>query len=289
MRKDIILPGLTLGAGGLGLGLRFWQLRSGYDPETQLFLTGHPAALLLPLLALALAVAAVLLLWGVRGKELGPAPIRCPSPLYMSLMAAAAILMLVGGLLGLLYAMEELNIWRWEPMLYSLPYLVALFLCPLLALAAGAGTMMVGKGAYRGNAAPVCSLLVVFPPMAALAWTFTTHLAHSTDPVLMGYGYSLAAAVFLTLSHYYAAAFFHDRPHPFRWACCAVMGTFFGLTSLLDSMPRFQMVLTAAFSLSALAQLWALLRSGFGPAWPPELLEARMPLGAEDEEAEDEH
>lgn len=289
MRKDLILPGLAVGGGILGLGLRRWQLASGYDPETQLFVHGHPAFLLLLLLTAGLLLAGLLLLRGIGTRDAGPAPIRCPSPLYMTLMTASAMLFLGGGVLGLLEGAAELAFWRVDPTSHPLTYPVALILCALLSFAAGPATLLLGRGAYRGNAPAACSLWAVFPPMTALAWLFSTHLAHGTDPILMGYGFSLAAAIFLLLAHYYAAAYFHDRPHPYRAVLCALMGVFFGLVSLADSLSPFQMALTAAFTLSALAGLWALLRGSFGPPWPSRLLRARMPLGAQEDEDEDEN
>lgn len=287
MRKDLILPGLALGAGVLGFGLRRWQLASGYDPDTQLFAAGHPAVLLLLLLTGVLVLAGLFLLRGIRVPEDAALPFRCPSPAYMALMAASALLLLGSGVLGLLAGMEELALWRFDPTAHVLTYPVALILCALLAFAAGISNLLLGKGAYRGEASPSCSLLALFPPMTALVWLFSTHLAHSTDPILMNYVFSLAAAIFLMLAHYDTAAFFHGRPHPFRAAFCALLGIFFGLTALADGLPAFQAALTAAFTLSALAGLWSLLRTAFGPPWPKRMLEARMPLGAQDDEDED--
>lgn len=287
MRKDLILPGLAVGAGMLGFGLRRWQLASGYDPVTQLFAPGHPAALLLLLLAAGLALAALVLLRGIRLPENMELPFRCPSPAYMAMMAASALLLLGSGVLGLLAGMEELALWRLDPEAHVITYPVSLLLCALLAFAAGVSNLLLGKGAYRGNAARACSLLALFPPMTALVWLFSTHLAHSTDPILMNYGFSLAAAIFLTLAHYDNAAFFHSRPHPLRAAFCALLGGFCALVSLADGLPPFQAALTAALTLSALAGLWSLLRTAFGPPWPKRLLEARMPLGAQDDEDEE--
>ena len=45
MRKEIILPGLALGGGLAGFGLRLWQWLSAYDAQTQLYLHGAPATL----------------------------------------------------------------------------------------------------------------------------------------------------------------------------------------------------------------------------------------------------
>lgn len=287
MRKALILPCLAVGAGALGFGLRRWQLISGYDPDTQLFAAGHPAAVLLALLTAGLVLAAPLLLRGIKVPEDAAPPFRCPSPAYMAMMAASALLLLGSGVLGLLEGMEELALWRMDPTARVITYPAAVTLCALLAFAAGPSLLLLAKGAGRGEPHPSCSLWVLFSPVAALVWLFSVHLAHSTDPILMNYGFSLAAAIFLTLAHYDTAAFFHGRPHPFRAAFCALLGVFFGLVSLADGPSPFQAALTAAFTLSALAGLWSLLRTAFGPPWPRELLEGRMPLGAQDDQEEE--
>ena len=114
-------------------------------------------------------------------------------------------------------------------------------------------------------------------------WLFATHLDHGTDPVLLRYGFSLAAAALLMAAHYDVAAFFHGRPHPVRALFCALMGCALGLISLADGLSPYAAALTAAFTLSALANGWALLRNVFGPSWPAPGSDERMPLGAQDE------
>ena len=61
MRKDILLPALVLAGGGLGAGLRRWQLTTGYDPQTFLFSPGHPAAWAIPLVTAAVVLALLVL------------------------------------------------------------------------------------------------------------------------------------------------------------------------------------------------------------------------------------
>lgn len=283
MRKDIILTGLAAVGGALGLVLRWRQLATAYDPNTQLFLHGQPTTYLLLILLAVLALAFLLLLRNAKGPEDFLSAFRCPSTAYMTLMAASALLFLGAGVLGLLEGMAQLTLWRIAPETHLFTYPLSLLLCSLLALAAGLSTLMLGKGAYRGEPAPACSLLAIFSPLAALVWLFATHLAHGTDPVLMGYGFFLAAIALLLLAHYYVAAFFHGRPHPRRTAFCALLGSALGILSLTDGLTPFQMALTAAFVLSALASVWALLRNVFGPPWPKRLLDVRMPLGAQEE------
>ena len=168
----------------------------------------------------------------------------------MAVTAAAAFLFLGAGVFGLLEGMDQLALWRSAPDTYLLTYPVALLLCACLSFPAGVAVLLLGKASYRGETAPCSSLLSIFPAAAGLVWLFASHLNHGTDPILMGYGFSLAAAALLMLAHYDLAAFFF------------------------------------AFSLSALAWTRALLRNCFGPPWPKRLLDGRMPLGAQEEDGD---
>lgn len=285
MRKDILLPALAVGGGVLGSGLRLLQWATVYDPDTQLFTAGSPVTFGLIALTAVLALTFLVLSQQVTAPQEGyPTAFRCPSTAYMALMAASALLMLAGGVLGLLEGMEQLALWRAYPETHLVTYPGALILCALLALVSGPATLILGRGAYRGNLPASGSLLVLFPPMSALAWLFATHLAHGTDPVLMGYGFSLAAVALLMVAHYDTAALFHGQPHPRRGAFCALMGVSIGLMSMGDHLSPFYAVLTTAFVLSGLASLYILLRSSFGPPWPKRLLEAQAPRDADFED-----
>lgn len=283
MRKSILLPGLAAAGGALCLGLRQWQLASAYHADTQLFSRGAPATWALLAATAGLLLALALLIRPGAGPTDFLSAYRCPNPLYMAGMSAGAFLFFGAGVLGLLYGLDQLTLWRADPAGHLLTYPAALLLCALLCFPAGLACLLLGKGAYRGAPAPLCSLLALAPPSAGLVWLFATHLGHSTDPVLMGYGVSLAAAALLMLAHYETAAFFHGRPHPRRALFFALSGGMVGLTSLLDGLPPFFLALTAAFLLSALSGAWALAQNLFDP---PRL--QRMPSGAQEENDQEE-
>lgn len=287
MGKHVLLPGLALAGGGLGFAVRLWQWSTGYDPGTELFISGHPSTPLLLALFLLLAAALLLPLRGGKRPTDFLSACRCPSPSYMALMAASALLFLGSGALGLLEGMQALALWRADPTVYVITYPAALFLCAVLAVAAGPSVIAIGRAAYRGQAAPPLSLLALAPAFTALVWLFATHLAHGTDPVLLNYGFNLGAAACLLLAHYDLAALFHGRPHPRRLVFFGLLGLFLGMTALADRLSLFQTALTAAFALSALANSWAILHNVFGPDWPKRLLEERMPSGAEQEDEDD--
>ena len=137
-------------------------------------------------------------------------------------------------------------------------------LCAALAFPGGLSCLLLGKGAYRGNPAPQCSLLSLVPAFTGLVWLFATHLDHGTDPVLMDYGPALAAVAFLMLGSYELAALRYAHPHPRRGLFFCLFGVYLGLLSLGDSLDLFRLALAAAFILSDLAGAMALL-SHMGP------------------------
>ena len=264
MGKNVYLPGLALLSGILGLGLRLWQRRVSFDPETLLFLSGCPAPALL--LALTAAVAAVLLVSLRRESPPKTAAevLACPSTLYMTLMAAGALLMLVGGALSVQEGLYQLTVWRVDPAAEPVTYPIALLLCALFSFLSGPALLMLGREGYRGPITQKVGPWSLAQPAAGLAWLFATHLKHGTDPVLMDYGPALAAVAFLMLGSYELAALRYDHPHPRRGLFCCLMGVYLGLLSLGDSLEPFRLALAAAFLLSNLAGAMALL-SHMGP------------------------
>lgn len=264
MGKNVYLPGLALIGGVLGLGLRLWQRRVNFDPETLLFPAGGPAPVLL--LALTAAVAAILLLALRREGPPNTAEeaLPCPSALYMTLMAAGALLMLVGGALSVQEGLYQLTVWRVDPAAEPVTYPIALLLCALFSFLSGPALLMLGREGYRGPITQKAGPWSLAQPAAGLAWLFATHLKHGTDPVLMDYGPALAAVAFLMLGSYELAALRYAHPHPRRGLFCCLMSVYLGLLSLGDSLEPFRLALAAAFLLSNLAGAMALL-SHMGP------------------------
>lgn len=282
MRKDILMPALAVVGGGAGFVLRRWQLASAFRPEAGLFTRGAPAtAALLGVCGLSLVLLLVLLQGENRKTEDFLAAFGCPQSGQMAALAAAGLLLLAAGALGVREGMSQLSFFRSGLSSFSAAYPAALLLCALLCLPAGAGLLLLGQAAYRREVSDTTCRLASFPAFAALVWLFATHLAHGSEPVLMRYGFTLAASGLLMLAHYYAAGFLFGRVRPRMGAFCALSGVVLGLTSLADGPGLFTAAMTAAFSLSALALARVLLRSMFGPPWPRRLVEGRMPPAEE--------
>lgn len=277
MRKDIVLPALAAAGGAAGFVLRRWQLASAYVPETGLFVRGAPATLALLGLAGLLILAFALL---VQGDGEGPEDFLpafgCPEAGQMTVLAAAGLLMMLSGALGLKEGLAGLQMWRTAPELYPMANPGSQLLASALCLPAGLGVLLMGRAAYRDELDDWACRLAPFPALAGLVWLFAAHLKHGVEPVLMKYGFELFAVLLLTLAHYYAAAFLYGRPRRRRTAFLALAGAAVGIISLADRPDLFTAAATLAFSLSALALGRALLRNTFGPPWPKRL-EGRMP------------
>ena len=282
MKKDMILPGLAVVGGAAGFALRKWQLTAAFHPETGLFTHGAVPTYLLMGLTVLLLLAFLL---GVQGKLEMPKDFlpsfACPQPGQMTLWAAAGLLFFASGLINLVEGAQLFQLWQVTPASdrdpTQLTFTVSRLLCALLCLGSGASLLMMGKSAYRGELPASLGLFAPLPAFSGLLWLFATHLEHGTEPVLMKYGFTLAAAALLMLGHYYVAGFLFGRPRPRRALFFSLYGVVLGLTSLADGLSLGLSVLTAAFVLSALAFSRALLGNCFGPFWS-----RRMPSGAEE-------
>ncbi len=276
MRKDIFLPALAVAGGAAGFFLRRWQLASAYLPETGLFVHGAPATL--ALLALTGLLALAFLLAVLKKKEglddFLPA-FSSPGTGQMTVFAAAGLLLMAAGIVGLFSGLRTIQLWQLAPEEYQLSTLATRLLAAALCLPAGNAVLLMGRMAYRGELDKLACFLSPFPALAALVWLFSTHLEHGTEPVLMKYVFGLFAALLLTLAHYCVAGFLYGKPHPRRTLFFALTGVALGITSLADGPDLFTAVATAAFSLSALGFARALLA---GP-WPE-----RMPPPEEEEQ-----
>ena len=286
MKKYVALPALALAGGVGGFLVRRWQLASAYVPETGLFTHGAPATLvLMGLLGLAAAVFLLLVLPIKEGPEDFLPAFHSPETGQITILTAAGLLLMITGVLGLWNGLDSLSLWRTYPDQYQMSTLAAQMVASLLCLPAGGGILLMGRMAYRGELNDWACRLASLPALAGLVWLFSVHLENGIEPVLMKYGTQLAAALLLTLAHYYIAAFLFGRPRRRRTAFLALTGGILGLTSLADGAGLFQTAATLAFSLSALTFGRALLRNTWGPAWP-ERLEGQMPRAEEEHTSE---
>ena len=266
MKKNVILPALALAGGVAGFFLRRWQLASAYQPETGLFVRGAPATIaLLGLTSLLALVFLFLLREKTEGTEDFLPAFGCPSPGQMAVLATAFAVFLVAGGFSMQMGFQGLRLWQAMPQQYQLSIPASQLLAGGLAVIAGFAVLHMGRMAYWGELNSAACFLSSFPALAGLVWMFSTHLQNGSEPVLMKYGFELFAALLLTLAHYYIAGFLFGKPHVRRTAFLSLMGIVLGVTSLADGVELF----AAAFSLSALGFVYALLAAPWPERMPP--------------------
>lgn len=265
MRKDIFLPLLAVAGGGAGFALRMWQTASAFDGSTMLFRQGDPSTLaLIAAMLLVAAVTAVLIRGGNPVSDYGRA-FYCPSAGYMTLMTAGGFLILTCAVLGLREFMAQLALWQVGAAL-NLP--VMLGLTAVLCIPAGVCALMLGKGNYRNALPAFYPVLVMMPAYLLLPWIVAQYQEHSRQPETLIFVFGLLGLLLMELGFYFAAAFNFARIHPRLCLFCSVMGVVLTVTGLADRPSLFAIVLSTGCVLLLLAQIFALARNVFGPAWP---------------------
>lgn len=264
MRKDFLLPALAVAGGGAGFLVRIWQMNTAFDEQAQLFQSGSPATMaLLALLGLLAVLFAVLLRGGTQPEDYDRA-FYCPSPGYMTLMAAGGFLLLAAAAFGLLEAREQMALWRAGYAIFPVMMAVSVLLC----LPGGAAALALGKGNYRGTRDKVRPLLATLPAYAVLPWVVSLYQNNSRQPALMLFVFQLLAMVCAELGFYGAASFAFGRPRGKMCLFFSLMGVVLLLLTLADRPGHFYAVMSLGCVLLLLAQSFALLRSFFGPKWP---------------------
>ena len=265
MRKDFALPALALVGGAAGFLVRLWQRASALDPTTNLFTHGAPATWALLALTAVVAVLALALCSGGRSIPEGESAqaFQCSSPAYMTLMVVSGMGFLVAAAAGVPQLMQDLRAWQIDPEYNMLP--VALGLSIVGCLAGAVGSLVLGKSNYRAVSGEQVRLAATLPAYAALPWLIRLYQSYSSDPILLNSFVPLLAAVFLLLALHGQAAFFFRRPRCRSFTFFAVMGVYFGLTTLADRLSLFDSLLAASFVVCSFGALTALSARRFSP------------------------
>lgn len=236
MRKNILLPLLTLLAGAAGFGLRKWQLATGFEALTGLAVPGAPAAVVLAVFSA--AVAALLFLLTRKGEKALSWDVLYAAGRQNSLAATAlilsAVLLLASG--GTELVAQSIN--GFLPASGDTPFArIASRLLPPLRIVLCVGALpcifLWARALLRGEGGTE-NLAVLEPCLLLCVWLISTYQLRSADPVIQDYLYEVLAIVTALLGLYFISgpSFGNGRPRSALLFC--LLGTYFSLVTLAD-------------------------------------------------------
>lgn len=208
------LPALIMGAGGIGLLLRIWLLKSGTDTNGFL-IRSHPAHILLWLL-----VSAVLVCLFLLTKDLVEAP-----SYYFNFPASSI------SSWGIYLAAFGIGFSSFVEAFYVTGG-IQIF-TTVLGLVASLMLILSGYCRRRGNAPSLVTHIVISIYLMMRLICF--YRSWNSDPQIMDYCFPLLATAFLMLATYHRASFDANTGKRRPYAFCSLCAVFFSFLSLIGS------------------------------------------------------
>lgn len=262
----------TLGAGGLGLLLRRWQVATAFEVATGLLIPGKPATYALVAAVAAAAAVALAASWRMfRGA--------CPRG-YLANLAAPNVGVSVVTLLAgaLLFAGGALGI---RDYLLRLDERVVRLILGICLVPGGVCVGLVGLlSQQRSEAKGRFSSALLAPGYCACVWLVAAFQGHTANPNVMEYVFLLLGIVCAIFACYAAASFSFEKPRPVMCAFFSAMGVVLLMVSAADRPWGMDLLALWGFAAHLLVQLVCLIACKVAP---PELVEWTPPEPAEEE------
>ena len=212
--KSANLPALTMAAGGIGLLLRVWLLKSGVDDMGFLVLS-HPAHILLWIVVAIVMVGLILLT-----KDLVEASKYTFNFPASSLSSWGLYLAAFG--IGFGSFVDVFSVATGMDLLLTVMGLVTALMLVLS-----------GYARRRGNASSMMSHIVISIYLVIRLITF--YRTWNSDPQILDYCFPLLATAFLMLATYHRASFDVNSGKRRPYAFCSLAAIFFSYLSLIGS------------------------------------------------------
>lgn len=212
--KSANLPALTMAAGGIGLLLRVWLLKSGVDAMGFLILS-HPAHILL-WIVVAIVMAGLVLLT----KDLVEASKYTFNFPASSLSSWGLYIAAFG--IGFGSFVDVFSVATGMDLLLTVMGLVTALMLVLS-----------GYARRRGNTASMMSHIVI--SIYLVIRLITLYRAWNSDPQILDYCFPLLAISFLMLATYHRASFDVNSGKRRPYAFCSLAAIFFSYLSLIGS------------------------------------------------------
>ena len=242
MRKEIVLPGITVAAGVVGFLARRWELATAFEPDTGLVTPGMPATYTLLGLSAVVAVVLALLCRGRHNSLTGgydQAFQARGNTVYITAVVLSAFLLLGAAVLIALglpedYRQAVLTLQasqaRGNPLLTIMPKVLLSALCFISGLC----VIATGKNNYRGEGRGKYSFTILMPAYTCCLWLIAAYQQRAADPVILDYLYELFAIITALLGLYFTAGFSFERAKVFRASFFSLLGVYFSMVTLAD-------------------------------------------------------
>lgn len=236
MGKKFLPAVLALLGGGVGFGLRKWQLATGFEADTGLAIPGAPAALVLMTFSVCM-VLLFLLLCRKEEKRLswqtafaaGEQNTLCATALILSAM----LLLVSGGLEIMEYTVNGAAVLNTQNALAR----VASKSLPILRIALCLGSLpcvfLWSRAILQKKGGEEC-LSTLEPCLLYCVWLISTYQSRGTDPVVQDYLYEVFAIVTALLGLYFIAGFSFGNGKGRQAVFFCLAGVFFSLVTLAD-------------------------------------------------------
>lgn len=224
MKPSLRFPLLALAGGLVCFFLRLWQLRTGFEPDTDLAI---PGALAGQLLLAALAVLILVTVPSVRSLSAAPSGALFAAGLqvskgHLAVLLAGLLLLGVSGILHLMSSALFLEDW------------IASLLEGFLILASVFSFLPVVRVCQKGGS--LSSSLLLTPAVCSVVELVLAYRTSSVNPVLQSYYVDLLALAALTLAYYRLSAFAFRCGQLRRFTLYAVLSVVLCLASTADTL-----------------------------------------------------
>lgn len=230
-RKWLCLP-VALVGGGVGFGLRRWQLATGFEAGTGLSIPGAPAAAALVAWSCVIAAVVGLLLWRSPSmpRETEKAfHAKGEAPFLTAAVLSGFLLMASGGAEAMtLYSAG----WRLADLRLGADLLTPARV--LLSLLGGVCVILWTRGLSREDGGTRESLAILELCLLFCVWLISDFRTRAIDPVTMNYVFEVGAIVCSLMGLYYIAGYSFQMSKPRRTALFCTMGPYFAMVTLAD-------------------------------------------------------
>lgn len=231
-RNDILLPALVVLGGGVGFGLRKWQLAAGFEEATGLSIPGAPAALALMGWSALVAAAVILLCLRYKGPtDLTAAFDAKGNPLFLTAAVLSAFLLLVAA---------GADIMAYPALRQAagdsgsiLPVAVPILRIALCALGLPC-TLIWARQLSREPEKARQSLPLLALCLLLCVWLISDYQVRAADPVTADYVYEVLAIVCTLMGLYYMAGYSFQTGKPRRTMVLCLLGVYFSMVTLAD-------------------------------------------------------